>query len=305
MIEVYGLKKSYGEVKALDGINLKIERGKIFGLLGPNGAGKTTTFSIIATLLRPDEGDVLYNGGSIFSNVKNWREKIGFVPQEFSIYEDLTGYENVYLMGRLYNLPPQDIRKKVEELFEKLGLSEKMKEKVSRYSGGMKRRLNLMMSLVHDPEILLLDEPTAGIDVQTKQRIYDFLRELMDKGKTVLYTTHMLKEAEELFDVVGIIDSGKIVALGGVEDLINKYADELHVEVELYREKVEDGYELEKFGVYEKESGILKVYLKSQSEITDLLKKLTEMNFEVRHINLRKPSLETVFLKLTGRELRD
>ncbi len=304
MLEVKNLKKSYGDIEALKGISFSVEKGIIFGLLGPNGAGKTTTFNIISTLFEPDEGSLFYDGNNIFENKSWWREKIGYVPQELAIYDDLTGYENVMLMASLYGLSKKEVKDKCVEFFEKIGLKERMGEKVKHYSGGMKKRLNLIMGLIHDPEVILLDEPTAGIDVQTKIKIYQFIDELIKEGKTILYTTHMLKEAEDIFHIVGIIDEGILKALGSVEYLVEKFAPENVVELSIKNGKDNREF-LNGIGDLSEDFSKLTVKVNNQNEIPSLIEKLLSEKIFIGSISIKKASLETVFLNLTGKELRD
>ena len=304
MLEVNQLQKSYGEVKALKGVSFSVEKGVIFGLLGPNGAGKTTTFRILSTLLKPDGGEVFWEGKDIFTNRKWWKKVIGYVPQELALYEELSGLENTLLMAELYGLKGKEAKERCIYLLERIGLKERMKDKAKNYSGGMKRRLNLILGIVHNPEVILLDEPTAGIDVQTKIKIYDFIKELVKEGKTILYTTHMLKEAEELFDIVGIIDEGNLKAIGKVEYLVSKYAPSVLLELRLKNFEGKEG-ELNKLGNFMVEEKLLKLEIPSQREIATIVEKLNSMGIVIENMLIKGASLETVFLNLTGKELRD
>ena len=304
MLEVKELQKSYGEVKALKGVSFSVEKGVIFGLLGPNGAGKTTTFRILSTLLKPDGGEVFWEGKDIFTNRKWWKRVIGYVPQELALYDELSGLENTLLMTELYGLKGEEAKDRCIYLLERMGLKERMKDKAKNYSGGMKRRLNLIMGIVHNPEVILLDEPTAGIDVQTKIKIYDFIKELVKEGKTVLYTTHMLKEAEELFDIVGIIDEGNLKAIGKVEDLVSKYAPSVLLELRLKNFEGKES-ELNKLGNFMVEEKLLKLEIPSQREIANIVEKLNSLGIVIENMLIKGASLETVFLNLTGKELRD
>ena len=304
MLEVNQLQKSYGEVKALKGVSFSVEKGVIFGLLGPNGAGKTTTFRILSTLLKPDGGEVFWEGRDIFTNRKWWKRVIGYVPQELALYEELSGLENTLLMAELYGLKGKEAKDRCFYLLERIGLKERMKDKAKNYSGGMKRRLNLIMGIVHNPEVILLDEPTAGIDVQTKIKIYDFIKELVKEEKTILYTTHMLKEAEELFDIVGIIDEGNLKAIGKVEDLVSKYAPSVLLELRLKNFEGKES-ELNKLGNFMLEEKLLKLEIPSQREIANIVEKLNSLGIVIENMLIKGASLETVFLNLTGKELRD
>ncbi len=304
MLEVRELRKSYGKLEALKGVSFSVKQGTIFGLLGPNGAGKTTTFKLISTLLKPDGGQIFWENKSIFENPKWWKGIIGYVPQDLALYEELTGFENVVLMAELYGLNGREAKERCVFLLEKIGLLERMNAKVKTYSGGMKRRLNLIMGIVHNPEVILLDEPTAGIDVQTKIKIYEFIKELVENGKTILYTTHMLKEAEELFDVVGIIDEGVLKAIGTVDELISKYAPSVLLEFKL--RNIEDAEsELNSMGKFNFEENVLKLEIPSQNNIAEVVERLNKIGAIIESMQIKGASLETVFLNLTGKELRD
>ena len=304
MLEVKNLKKSFGKIEALKGVSFSVKKGEIFGLLGPNGAGKTTAFKIIATLLRSDYGEILWQGKDILSNTKEWRKALGYIPQEIAIYEELTGLENLMLFAGLYGLNREDAKKRSNYLFEKIGLLEKKDKKVKTYSGGMKRRLNLIMGIVHNPEVILLDEPTQGIDVQTKIKIYEFIEELVNDGKTILYTTHLLKEAEELFDTVAIIDEGSLKATGSVNQLISEYAPSVLLELRLKNTEGKES-ELKKLGNFIPEDRFLKLEIPHQKEIGGVIERLNLMNMVIENMVIKGASLETVFLNLTGKELRD
>ncbi len=215
------LFKKYEDVKAVDGLSLKVERGELFGLLGPNGAGKTTVINILCGLTKPTEGtakvgdyDVQKEGGKI-------KELIGVCPQETAVYPYLTGAENVDLFGNLHSMNKETLKKRRAMLLEKMGLTQEAKRKAEKYSGGMKRRLSLVLAVIHDPQIAFLDEPTVAMDPQSRHAVWDFIRELKKEGKTIILTTHYMEEAETLCDRVGIIDHGKLIAIGSPKDLIS------------------------------------------------------------------------------------
>jgi ABC-2 type transport system ATP-binding protein len=219
MIRVEDLSKRYGDVRAVDGISFEIERGRIYGLLGPNGAGKTTTLSMLAGLLQPDSGRVLYEETDLYTDPIAVKRKLGVVPQEVALYEELTARENLRFWAGLYGLSGRRLTGAVEVALERVGLTAKADVAVKTYSGGMKRRLNLSLGLVHDPAIILMDEPTVGIDPQARERILDVVRGVAAAGATILYTTHYLEEAETLCDRIAIMDHGKILAEGTLEEL--------------------------------------------------------------------------------------
>jgi ABC-2 type transport system ATP-binding protein len=218
-VSIDGLTKDYGSTRAVDGLNLAIPEAEVFGLLGPNGSGKTTTINCLTGLLKPTRGTVRILGIDVRSQGAEARQVMGVSPQETAIYPYLTGEENVRLFGELYSVPRKALDGRVNYVLEKVGLLDEAKRRLSRYSGGMKRRVSIAMALVTDPKVVLLDEPTVGMDPQARRAVWDFILELRDGGKTVVLTTHYMEEAEELCDQVGIIDHGKLIALGSPDDL--------------------------------------------------------------------------------------
>jgi len=219
-IVIDNLTKKFEDVTAVDELSLEVEKGELFGLLGPNGAGKTTIINVLCGLLEPTSGSVSVRGYDVQKEPQKIKELIGVCTQETAVYPYLTGRENVELFGNLHTMSKEKLRKNTDDLLEKLGLAEDVKRRVGKYSGGMKRRINLIMALVHDPEIAFLDEPTVAMDPQSRHAVWDFIRELKKQGKTVILTTHYMEEAEELCDRVGIIDHGKVIALGSPKELI-------------------------------------------------------------------------------------
>jgi len=222
-ISIEGLSKDYGSLRAVDGLTLAIPEAEVFGLLGPNGSGKTTTINCLTGLLKPSRGTISVLGLDVQARGPEARNLMGVSPQETAIYPYLTGEENVRLFGELYSVPRKALAGRVSYVLEKVGLLEEAKRRVSKYSGGMKRRVSIAMALVTDPKVVLLDEPTVGMDPQARRAVWDFVMELRDEGKTILLTTHYMEEAEELCDEVGIIDHGKLIALGSPSDLKAKY----------------------------------------------------------------------------------
>lgn len=222
-ITIEGLTKDYGDVKAVDGLTLAISEAEVFGLLGPNGSGKTTTINCLTGLLKPTKGSIKVGGFDVQAEGTKARGIIGVSPQETAVYPYLTGKENVQLFGALYSVPKKSLDSRVDYVLEKVGLMDDAGRKVGKYSGGMKRRVSIAMALVTDPRIVLLDEPTVGMDPQSRRAVWDFVLELRDKGKTVVLTTHYMEEAEELCDRVGIIDHGRLIALGSPAELKTKY----------------------------------------------------------------------------------
>jgi ABC-2 type transport system ATP-binding protein len=218
------LTKRFEDVIAIDGLCLNVAKAELFGLLGPNGAGKTTTINVLCGLTEPSSGSVQVAGHDIRREITQVKKLIGVCPQETSVYTYLTGRENIELFGNLYEMPQKKLKERSEKLIQILGLSEDADRRVGKYSGGMRRRLNLIMALIHDPEIAFLDEPTVAMDPQARHAVWEFIEELKKTGKTIILTTHYMEEAQELCDRVGIIDQGKLIALGSPKDLMIKYS---------------------------------------------------------------------------------
>ncbi|MBE3118020.1 MAG: ABC transporter ATP-binding protein, partial [Candidatus Atribacteria bacterium] len=219
-IEVKNLHKTFGDLKAVDGVSFEVQQGEIFSLLGPNGAGKTTTISMLSCLLRPDEGDALVMGHSIRTDQMGVKSVLGVVPQEIALYEDLSARENLTFWGKMYGLRGAALKTRVDEVLEVIGLTDRAKEFIKKYSGGMKRRVNIGIALLHKPQIIYMDEPTVGIDPQSRRNILDSVVALKNQGMTVLYTTHYMEEAQELSDHIAIMDTGKLIAYGTNQELV-------------------------------------------------------------------------------------
>ncbi len=219
-IETQNLKKSFGENHAVQGVSFEVEEGEIFSLLGPNGAGKTTTISMLSCLLRPDAGDARIMGHSIRTETMGVKSVLGVVPQEIALYEDLTARENLTFWGKMYGLRGAALKSRVNEVLDVIGLSDRASDRVGKYSGGMKRRVNIGVALLHKPKVIYMDEPTVGIDPQSRRNILDSVVALKNQGMTVLYTTHYMEEAQELSDHIAIVDHGKMIACGSNDELV-------------------------------------------------------------------------------------
>jgi len=283
MIVIEDLRKRYGGVRALDGLTLTIKKGEVFGLLGPNGAGKTTTIRILTSLSNPSSGKCTINGYDITKNPLNVKKKIGIAPQHLNLDPELTGRENLDFYGRLHGMEQRDREKRIDELLKFVELKERGDDLVEGYSGGMKRRLLIARALMHRPRVLFLDEPTVGLDPQTRRRIWDLIRTLKKDNVTVLLTTHYIEEAEMLCDRVGVIDRGKLIALGTPDELkrqVGRIAVELFSDTTADRKFFADRAEAFEFG---------SKYC--SKERCDFL--------------LREANLEDVFIELTGRRMRD
>ena len=311
ILEVQNLVKQYGDFTAVNGITFNIEDGEIFSLLGPNGAGKTTTISMLSTLYTPTSGDATIGGHSVMIDPMGVRNMIGVVPQELALYEDLTARENLIFWGQMYNLSGKALTKRVDEVLEQIGLTDKAKNRVKTYSGGMKRRVNIGVGLLHKPRLLFMDEPTVGIDPQSRRAILDAVKDLNKQGMTILYTTHYMEEAEELSNRVGIIDHGEMIALGTQKELTQQVGES--ETLILHLEEGADAAALAKS--FNGIKGITKADA-SEHDVTiicpdakDILaavvSKANEQGIKIRSIDIREPNLEAVFLHLTGRALRD
>jgi len=311
MLEVRNLVKKYGEKLAVDDISFDIQEGEIFSLLGPNGAGKTTTISILSTLFSPSAGDASILGYSVTKNPMEVKCLIGVVPQEIALYDDMTALENLNFWGEMYGLSGGALKTRVKELLEQIGLADRAKERIKTYSGGMKRRVNIAVGLMHKPRLLFMDEPTVGIDPQSRRAILDSVKSLNKAGMTILYTTHYMEEAQELSDRVGIIDHGKLIALGTQSELTAKVG-EMDTLI-LHLGENEDAEHLAQAlktlnGVLQANPSDHTVALVTPSAeelLAPVVSRANELGIKIHSIDMREPNLEAVFLHLTGRALRD
>ena len=295
MISVNNLRFSYGNGPAVDGVSFTVSAGEIFGLLGPNGAGKSTTIHCIGGVLTPSQGEVRLDGGD--PRDARVRRRLGVAPQALSLYEDLTGEENCAFFGRLNGLASKVLKERTARALDLAGLTDRARDRVSAYSGGMKRRLNLAVALIHDPPVLLLDEPTVGVDPQSRNHLFDSIEALRGEGRAILYTTHYMEEAQRLCDRVAVMDRGKIMDLGTVDDLIARHGGPSVVEVE----------GLDRSVAVEPLGGIRNGDL-CRFEIPNpmtLLQTLADRKAGYTGLRIHRADLETVFLNLTGRRLRD
>ncbi len=305
MITVKELNKSFGEVRAVRGISFSVAQGEIFGFLGPNGAGKTTTISMLSGLLRPDSGSITIDGMDMASRGRDIRRIMGVIPQEIALYDELSGRDNLLFWGGLYGLAGGDLRDQVDRALELVELTDRAKDAVRTYSGGMKRRINLCAGLVHSPKIILLDEPTLGIDPQARIRILEVVKGLASEGRTVIYTTHYLEEAEQLCDRIAIIDEGTVHASGTLAELVELVGGKVMVSVTGDFSADEAKQVLGEAEFDHISDGELRVKLLDRDQTGRLLGGLFSAGLHVDGVAIREPSLESVFLQVTGRELRD
>ena len=308
LLKVERLSKSFGAVRAVDSVSFEVRPGEIYGLLGPNGAGKTTSISMISGLLKPDSGEVFVAGASFWSDSQKAKSIMGVVPQELAIYEELSGRENLEFWGRMAGLSSGDAKSRAVELLGALSLTDRAQDAVKTYSGGMKRRINLGCALLHRPQLLLLDEPTVGIDPQARLNILEFIRNLRASGTAILYTTHYLEEAESLCQRIGIIDHGRLLAEGTFSELQERLGgDRVFVLEADFKNSSPEGWNgfNQRFRVIQKTEKQLVVAAIGTRDPSDCLKDLLNLPVHVENVTLKRPSLNDVFLQLTGRELRE
>lgn len=311
ILEVQQLVKKYGDFTAVNGIDFAIQEAEIFSLLGPNGAGKTTTISVLSTLYSPTSGDAVIGGHSVVKDPMAVRKLIGVVPQDLALYEDLTARENLSFWGQMYDLSGKALRVRVDQVLEQIGLREHANKRVRTFSGGMKRRVNIGVGLLHRPRLLFMDEPTVGIDPQSRRAILDSVKDLNRQGMTVLYTTHYMEEAQELSDRVGIIDHGDLIALGTQSELTRQVGE--YESLHLHLSEMDDADGLAKAlrgleGVVRADvidHTITLITPDAEKILAPAVSRANERNIKIRSISIQEPNLEAVFLHLTGRALRD
>ena len=314
-IQLRDLYKSYGPVIALNGLNLKVPKGSLYGLLGPNGAGKSTALRIICTLLSADSGHVEVGGHNVLLEEKETRRRLGYVAQDVAIDKILTGRELLQLQGDLYHLDKKYKKKRIEELIERLDMNEWIDRRCGSFSGGMKRRLDLASGLLHEPELLILDEPTVGLDIESRSVIWGLLKELRNNETTILLSSHYLEEVDELADEMAIIDKGKVIASGKPDDLkkelggdrvtlrVREFSDE--VEAESVKKLIKNINGVSNVVVNQKQGYSLNFLVQSNDVISNLSGHLSKENFEVFALSHSRPSLDDVYLQATGKTLMD
>jgi ABC-2 type transport system ATP-binding protein len=296
MIQVHELRKSYGGTVAVDGVSFDVRAGETFGLLGPNGAGKTTTIGVMIGVLKPDAGSVTVNGGGTPAQAAA-RLAIGVAPQSIALYDDLTAVENLRFFARLYELSGARLKERVAWALEFAGLEDRRGDRVKTYSGGMKRRLNMAVALVHDPQVIVLDEPTVGVDPQSRNHIFERIEQLKGVGRTIVYTTHYMEEAQRLCDRVAIMDRGRILDLDRVDALIARHGGRAVVKAELARPPADPA-------ILPEPLDGLALRFESERPLEDVAR-LSSAGVAFQTLEVARPDLETVFLTLTGRSLRD
>lgn len=309
LIEIKGLVKRYGERMAVQGISLSVQEGEIFGFLGPNGAGKTTTLSVLATLLSPDEGQVTIAGHDLTQDARQIKPLIGFIPQELALYPTLSAHDNLAFFGRIYGLRGEVLRKRIQAVLSLTGLSDRAKDAVQTFSGGMKRRLNIAAGLLHQPPILFLDEPTVGVDPQSRNFIFEHVEQLKAQGMTILYTTHYMEEAQRLCDRVAILDEGQILAMDTPQGLIGLLGGGvIHIGLpeDAMQALLPHVQALGPVRAASPQDGRFKVETSdARQALLELIKLFNHRNVPILSLEVLEPNLESVFLHLTGKHLRD
>lgn len=310
-IETKSLSKTFGDVKAVDDISFYVETGEIFGFLGPNGAGKSTTMMILTTLLKPTSGQALVSGFDVTNNPKQVREKIGYVQQETTVDEYLTGRENLLLQARLNHIPKTQVDSRIDEVLELIELSDKQNEPVVTYSGGMRKRLDIAGGLLHRPKVLFLDEPTVGLDIQTRRKIWEYIKKIHDEFEmTIFLTTHYMEEADQLCDRIGIIDGGKIQVIDSPQNMKSAMGNEV-ISLSIERNDSENMFlsELQKIELINKINHDQNKITLFASKGTEVIPKIfqisADLGIKIISISLTQPTLDDVFISYTGHEIRE
>ncbi len=308
-IEVKDLCKQFGSFQAVNGLNFSITEGEIFSLLGPNGAGKSTTISILSGLLQPTSGEALIFGETINGNRDAMRASLGVVPQDIALYPDLSARENLVFWGRMYGLRGTALGRRVDEVLELINLADRARHRVGTFSGGMKRRVNIAAALLHKPRIIIMDEPTVGIDPQSRRHILDSVIEMNRQGMTVLYTTHLMEEAQELSDHIAIMDQGRAIALGSHAELVRMVGEKSRLELTLTGHVEETLTEWKGIAgvdqVSNNEGSVTALVDDSNVVLPHLFESALRCGSRILSVDIQDPNLETVFLHLTGKALRD
>ena len=308
-IEVKNLKKSFGDLQAVQDASFKADSGEVLSLLGPNGAVKSTTISMLSGLLAPSDGDAFIMGHSVTKEPEAAKKSLGVVPQDIALYPDLSARENLVFWGKMYNLRGAALKSRVDEVLEIIGLADRQKDHVGKFSGGMKRRVNIGAALLHKPAVVIMDEPTVGIDPQSRRHILDNVKELNRQGMTVLYTTHYMEEAAELSHHIAIMDKGKVIAYGTHDELIKMIGEETRIDVTLNTEaeKVLAAWRgTEGVSKIDSLDGKVTALVNDSNRVLPrLFETAAKANVRITSVDIQEPNLETVFLHLTGRALRD
>jgi len=308
-IEVKNLKKSFGDFQAVQGVDFAAIQGEVLSLLGPNGAGKSTTISMLSGLLAPSDGNAFIMGHSVIEEPEVAKANLGVVPQDIALYPDLSARENLVFWGKMYGLRGAVLKERVDEVLDIIGLADRQKDHIDKFSGGMKRRVNIGVALLHQPAVVIMDEPTVGIDPQSRRHILDNIKELNREGMTVLYTTHYMEEAAELSDHIAIMDNGEIIAYGTHDELIKLVGERTRIDLELNTESAivfPAWQSLDGVSHIDASNGQVTVLVDDSNRILPhLFEAASQAGVRITSVDIQEPNLETVFLHLTGRALRD
>ncbi|AGA21209.1 linearmycin resistance ATP-binding protein LnrL [Bacillus subtilis subsp. subtilis] len=311
MLQAENIKKAYGKKTIVKGISFSLKKGESFGLLGPNGAGKSTTISMISGLVPHDSGNITVGGYVIGKETAKAKQKIGIVPQEIALYPTLTAHENLMFWGKMYGLTHGEAKKRSAEVLEYVGLTERAKDKIETFSGGMKRRINIGAALMHKPELLIMDEPTVGIDPQSRNHILETVKQLNETGMTVIYTSHYMEEVEFLCDRIGIIDQGEMIAIGTKTDLCSRLGGDTIIQLtvsginEAFLVAIRSLAHVNDVTVHELELKIDISAAHHEKVVTSLLAEAAAHHISLLSLQVQEPNLERLFLNLTGRTLQD
>ncbi len=308
-IETFNLKKYFGDIHAVDGIDLKIPKGYLYGVLGPNGAGKTTTIRMLSTILYPTDGEATVLGFNLRKEASEIRKRIGVCPQELVIYPRLTARENIHLIAQMHGIIKKDYKERTDDLLGRMNLLDRADSLSKTYSGGMKRRLNVLMAVIHEPELIFFDEPTAGLDPQSRRVVWDFIKEFQERESTIILTTHNMEEADDLSDELLIFDYGKIIAKGTPSELKGKLGEGDIIEFKISNpEKRDEVIELATkldFVRWGKSVGKRRILLNALDGLRRISDIMDVVKVEMKDLSVRENTLEDVFIDLTGRRLRD
>ncbi|MEN1938336.1 ABC transporter ATP-binding protein [Paenibacillus sp. 102] len=310
MLVVDHITKSFGKKEVVKNVSFEVKKGETFGLLGPNGAGKSTTISMICGLIPYDGGDIKVEGKSVKESPLDAKRKIGIVPQDIALYPTLSAKENLIFWGKMYGLSGTIAKKRADEVLAYVGLQDRAKDKIETFSGGMKRRINIGAALMHEPELLIMDEPTVGIDPQSRNHILETVKGLNEKGMTVIYTSHYMEEVEYLCERIAIVDHGKVIASGTKTELCNRLADGFMVKLQLNRynkellQKVKEIPTVERI-IVDEDTNTLDIGLKNGEAVGTVVSVVVGNQVQILKLEVQEPNLEALFLQLTGRSLRD
>ncbi|MFF2449448.1 ABC transporter ATP-binding protein [Neobacillus sp. NPDC058068] len=312
MLTVQDLRKSFGNFEAVKGVNFSMEKGESYGLLGPNGAGKSTTINMITGLFPPNSGEIQIKDIDVIKNPKQAQKWIGVVPQEIALYQAMSARENLKFWGRMYDLSGSELEKSVDRVLEIIGLTERAKDKVETFSGGMKRRVNIGAAILHSPELLIMDEPTVGIDPQSRNHILETVKHLNGEGMTIIYTSHYMEEVEYLCERIGIVDHGQLIASGTLSELRETIGDHSKIILSIDKDSSNlDGLAQSLTRLFPakdiqiQEHQVMVFHKEPQLILTDFIQSVAKTGTKITSVNIVEPNLESVFLHLTGRNLRD